>query len=186
MITKSLKTLSAFSIDEIRKWTIVFTAGALVFVMKYLHAKAGTEELLFILQPTSFAVQVFQNASSEFIPEKGFVFPDIDIVIDKSCAGGNFLILCFSVLIVSVFLNLNKKNLGWFLIPALLIVAWLMAIITNVIRINTAIFSLKLKTQWPVTASPWFHEMQGAIIYLTFLILIFSGANFTIKKLNRS
>src|SRR5688500_18802497 len=99
MITKSLKTLSAFSSCEIRKCAIMFTAGALIFMMKYLHAKAGTKELMFILQPTSFAVQVFQNASSEFVPEKGFVFRDMNVVIDKSCAGGNFLMLCFSVLI---------------------------------------------------------------------------------------
>src|SRR5690349_15620554 len=115
MIIKSLKTLSSFSRDEIRTWSMVLVAGALVFIIKYLHARASTEDLLFILQPTSFAVQVFQKASAAFIPERGYVFRDLNIVIDKSCAGGNFFMLCFSVLIISVISNLSKEKLRWFL-----------------------------------------------------------------------
>jgi exosortase K len=186
MFTKALKNVnSGIFRHEASKWTILVTAGIIVFIMKYLHARAATEDLLFVLFPTSTAVAIFQNTPYHFVGGKGFVFNDLAIVIDKSCAGGNFLMLCVSVLTLAAVMHLKKEKLTWLVLPACLAIAWILAIITNVIRINTAIILLKFDNRWPWVASHWFHEMQGSIIYLSFLIIVFYASSFLIKKITQ-
>ncbi|OHD05466.1 MAG: exosortase K [Spirochaetes bacterium GWD1_27_9] len=123
------------------------------------------------LTPITFLVSMIANLDFTFINGTGFVNYDLNIIVDKSCAGINFflLTLIFSFVIL---VNSKIKILRFFYIVLFSTVsAYFVAILSNLVRI---ILSIKVKIirfeiNW-FSQTHWFHYALGIVVFLSFLI----------------
>jgi exosortase K len=152
----------------------------LIFVLlKLWYRHANEADLHFVLYPTDKVFNLISGSSSECVSERGYVHQDLHIIIEKSCSGFNFLLLCFVVLSYSVIRNFDRiEKVLKYLLP-ILVFSWLFTIFVNCSRI---LFSVRVHHSSANDAGGRMHEMEGAFIYLSFLIGIYLLFEYLIKK----
>jgi len=144
----------------------------LAAVLKGLYAASSTEHLLFILSPTSLLVSSSLGMSAEYT-HAGYSIAPLHVLIDKSCAGINFLVILFTALATTApYRYLSLWRSAW-LFTGLMILSLILTPLVNTSRILGAIALLKFKTTIPFLASAWMHEAEGAFIYLTALTITY-------------
>lgn len=151
------------------------------FILKYIHAVISIDGLLFLLKPVNFFVGLFLGSHSVFIPDTGFYYPLHAVVIDRSCAGMNFLIISFCTLMTLSLPHYHGNRARVFLLMGMFALAYLLTVGCNVLRIVGALHLLHFKDRFAVVGTHWFHEAQGALFYLTGLI----AASIAVHSLNK-
>ena len=168
-----------------RKLTYQLAAVGLFLLLKLSYTQADNDDLAFLLRPTDALVGLAAGSPSVYQPARGYFHPDLNILIDKSCAGFNFWILCFIMLSFLAFRYFHRRKYLVFVLPAALLCAYTLTVFANTSRISIAIF-LRDKTG---TLSPkhadWLHEAQGIFVYLSCLVAVYLAAEFLLTKLPR-
>lgn len=133
--------------------------------LKWWHQTANAEDLLFLLAPTDYLVSAVIGESGVWQVGEGYLHQQHRMMINASCAGFNFFLLSFLTL---GWLLLNRWK-AWWPIAAALVLALPLTILANTSRILT--ISLLSATQ-PVglSAGVW-HELQGAFVYFSILVI---------------
>lgn len=156
-----------------RSWWIYGCAASLFGTLKLSYTQATTADLLWLLKPTNVLVAVALGSGSEFRVGEGFVHVGLNIVIDKSCSGFNFWLLCSAVLLLAGLQVGGQNGRRWWLL-SLPVVAYGLTVLVNAARIITAV-SLQRALPELGRRYAWLHEAEGVLVYLFFLILIYAG-----------
>ncbi|WP_082113267.1 exosortase K [Kordia jejudonensis] len=141
----------------------------LVLALKAVYSASTLEQLRYFMLPMIPFIELFSQTTFQWIPEVGYSSP-LHIVIEKSCAGGNFFIICFAFLSFKMW---KFQPFLQFLFRIFLvgICSYFIMIFANTARIVSAI---KL-TEWKVTETfidpKTAHLALGCILYI--LILLF-------------
>lgn len=160
----------------------LLSGGGLLLILKALYAMASLEQLRFLLAPVSAILGSLHHAPYVFVPDAGYRFPSLHMVIDASCAGGNFMLLCVAVTGLACYQDFKPKHYRWWVIPTLLLIGWLLAIVANVARINLILVTREFSTQFFWIKSVRFHEAQGIVVYLITLMAAFLFTRFLIRR----
>jgi len=162
--------------------TLIF----LLFVaLKFWYTQATTESLLFFLKPVDKIVELAVDSPSQFLPQKGYFHEDLNIVIDRSCSGFNFWLICFVMLgssAMKFFLRPRQKIAAIF---ALLVFSYFFTIFVNAWRIW---ISVKMQKVWAsifMTPPAQIHQVEGTMIYLASLILVYFTVDWLFRKTTR-
>jgi len=148
----------------------------LIFCLgKWWHRTADAETLRFLLAPTDTAVGFFSGSASVWHPEMGYHHPALNMAIDASCAGFNFLLITFLLLAYL----LLRRFVRWWAIPLALVFAWPVTIVANSSRILTIL--LTGDAPRGISSGVW-HEGQGAFVYLFVLVGTGLLADHLLKK----
>ena len=150
-------------------------------ILKLAYTLVETNHLTFLLSPTSQLIEFVSGFQSVYVNNKGYHFQQLNIVIDKSCAGFNFLILNFLMLSFLSLKYFKKRKNKIIAILISLIGAYIFTILINSFRINAAIIFEDRISSFVNLKRDIIHQSIGIIINLTFLILIYL---ITEKKLN--
>ena len=165
--------------------TVLFTICILIFICAKLWLRqAGNDELLFLLTPTNWGVELFTNSATSYSSQSGYYYPEIDILIEKSCSGFNFLLISF--LMITYVLSKVESLKTALVTPVALLLAYVTTIVANVSRIVTYI--VMIKQQLPARLDPadvWLHKAEGTLVYLSFLLITYFSLNQIITKLTR-
>ena len=149
------------------------TAVGLFILLKFGYTIADNSDLTFLIKPTDKLVGLLTGSHSIYLSESGYYHEHLNIIIDKSCSGFNFWILCF-LLFTYLTVKYSDKTLNKILtIPTALIGAYLLTIFVNTSRIFA---SIVLQTQTKniiLNHQHILHEAIGIITNLTFLILAY-------------
>jgi exosortase K len=138
-------------------------AVALFILLKFGFTIADNGDLDFLLKPTDVLVGLLTGSHSVYLSDKGYYHASLNILLNKSCSGFNYWVLCFLVftyLGVKYFAKPLHKALA---IPISLCCAYLLTIFANSSRIFASI----------VVQSQTFHEVIGIIVYFSFLVLVY-------------
>lgn len=157
-----------------------FLASALFIILKFAHANAENNDLYFLLKPLNQIVGFVLDSSSVYYQDIGFYHKALNITIDKSCSGFNFLLLSFLIIYISSLKVLKshfQKIVG---IPLALIIAFVFTLFVNASRILTSIL-IEKKTNLNYS---WLHETEGTFIYVSFLILLYLFVNHIQHKIH--
>ncbi|WP_339608084.1 exosortase K [uncultured Roseivirga sp.] len=147
--------------------------------MKFWYSQSTVENLFFILKPINQLVQLAIGSSSIRMADGSYYYSEIDVLIDKSCSGFNFLIICWGSL-SSLFYRSHKSiKVNILSLFKALGLAYLLTIFTNTSRVIISIHLLRFSEMATWLASSWFHEALGSFIYLTSLLLTYL---FLLKK----
>ena len=143
------------------------------FLMKLWFSFSTTENLLFILKPVNWLVHASIDGSFNIRDDGSYYYPKLNVLIDKSCSGFNFLIICWGAL-SSV---LVKTSRGWATnllgLSKAMLIAYVLTIAVNASRIIISITLLQFSANAEWVSSPWFHEALGSMIYIISLLLTY-------------
>lgn len=159
-----------------------FIYGALAILMfiilKFWYANSTNSEVFFLLKPTDFFINIITSSTSIFKQDIGFFNETLNIIINKSCSGFNFLMIAFLMLI---FLALKSKNLSKFtvlIIPISLLISYLFTVFVNTTRI---LFSIYMN-HYVGNKFSWMHQTEGTFVYMSFLIILYLLVNQFLTK----
>lgn len=160
----------------IKKDTIPYYifAFAVFMLLKILYRNADHADLYWLLAPTNYLFALFMDSQYVFNANQGFIHSGLNIVINKSCSGGNFFILVFMMMFVSWISIFRKRKSKFIFILTSLFASYFFTIIVNTSRI-VVLSSIDFPHgDW----MSWIHEAVGSFIYLFFLVLFYQLAYF--------
>lgn len=145
----------------------ILTIGLYIF-----FRQLSLNELKVLLYPVSLLVRESTFSSFEFIPDQGYFFPELNILLEASCAGTNFFVLSFFVF--SFFMDdvLERKAQLRILIPLFAFVAaYALSIPINYLRIMLSIAAQNLADLiLPVRPHYLIHEIVGYSVQIIALL----------------
>ncbi|WP_420574583.1 exosortase K [Kordia sp.] len=142
----------------------------LIFSLKALYSISTLAVLKWFMYPMIPFIELFTNTNFQWIPEVGFSSP-LGIIIEKSCAGGNFFIICFAFLCFKL-CKFEAIKPTFLRVLFLGICSYLIMLVANTARIISA---MKL-AEWD-----WTHQFidpknahlaLGSILYIFTLLVI--------------
>ncbi len=150
------------------------TAVGLFILLKFAFTLADNNDLTFLLTPTDKLVGLLTGSHSFYLANSGFYHDKLNIIIDKSCSGFNFWLLCFLVFTYLTLKHLDKPLHKILSIPTVLLCAYLLTIFVNTSRIFASIIMQKQADKFlPVRPHLILHEAVGIVTNLTFLVLTY-------------
>jgi len=154
-----------------RAAALVAIAGAM-FALKLHYSAAAVEDLRWILWPTSRAVGLLSGATFEFEQGAGYLSRQRLFLIEKSCAGVNFMIAAVGM----IGFALSREASGWrpaaSIIARSLALAYAAAVFVNAARILVAMHfaSADLASGW--WTEDRVHRLEGIAVYFAGLLLL--------------
>lgn len=133
--------------------------------LKLHYSAASADQLRWILAPTAALVELVSGVSFGFESRAGCLSGDRSFLIAGSCAGVNFLIAAFLMLSLKGMLRDRTQRTRWWYLPSALLIAYLVTLIANTVRIAIALQLRPLPDQ--------LHRIEGIIVYFGFLSLLF-------------
>jgi exosortase K len=143
-------------------------------LFKFGYTLADNDSLILLLKPTDKIVELLTGSSSVYFSDKGYYHDNLNILIEKSCSGFNFMLLCFCMLAFLFLKYADKTIFKLSTIPSALFLSYLLTIFVNASRIFVSIIIQQQATiLLPSIPRQILHEIVGVITHLTFLILIY-------------
>jgi len=143
----------------------------LFVLLKLLVKQADNNDMQFLLSPLSYLISLFFGEKSIYSLEMGYFFQNMNITIDKGCSGFNFWMMSF---VLSAFILIQLFGKWWKKLSLILLsfcLTYLVTIVVNFSRIVIAIFLQK--TPFSFLHGKQIHLLEGGMIYLTTLVLIY-------------
>ncbi|HST19509.1 MAG TPA: exosortase K [Blastocatellia bacterium] len=153
----------------VAQWVVILVCA---LALKLYYSSASANELRWILAPTTLFVELLSGVSFKFESHAGYINMDRSFMIAPACAGVNFMITAFLMLTARKLLRDGSRDNAWRFIPAAALIAYLVTLVANTVRISVA---LQLR-QLPEVSSlnPYqLHRVEGIIVYFGFLLLLF-------------
>src|SRR5688500_19827996 len=108
--------------------------------MKRHYADARADDLVCILRPTAVLFGVMTSTTFAPQPGEGYFSRDRLFLIEKSCAGINFMVAAFGMVVFAVFHRIGSGMSGVCVLGASLLVSYGSAVLVNAVRITTALW----------------------------------------------
>ena len=140
--------------------------------LKRHYADARAEELSWILTPTTHLASVLTGTSFEWRAGEGYFSHDRLFLVEKSCAGINFMIAAFGMLVLALF------HRGEGVVPALriiggsLLVSYISAVLVNTVRIAIALRLAAHPASLASLSAADAHRLEGIAVYFGGLVLL--------------
>lgn len=135
---------------------------SVVLLGKIWSGTADADALSFLLYPTSKLLSLLQNLPFQYLPDQGYLFPEVQVLISPACSGINFLLIAT---LTAGFSLLGRYGQRYWFLPVCLILAYALTILGNVARISVLLFLEPI-----LSISPALHLALGAATYLSILI----------------
>ena len=149
------------------------TSFILFIVLKFGYKFADTEDLTFLLKPTNKVVEFLTGMQCSFSQGAGYYYEQLNIIIDKSCSGFNFWLLCF-LMLTFLFLKHTKTHLQKISVLSFSIIgAYIVTIGVNSARIFTSIIIQSQDFSTLYIEQKVLHQTIGIVTNLSFLVLIY-------------
>ncbi len=149
------------------------TAVGLFILLKFGFTLADNNDLTFLLKPTDKLVGLLTGSQSVYISDSGYFHEHLNIIIDKSCSGFNFWILCFLLFVYLTVKHYNSPIQKSLSLPTSLFVAFVLTIFVNTSRIFVSIVVQSQTKSIFLNHQHIIHEAIGITTNLTFLILAY-------------
>lgn len=176
-----------FNWARIAQWAVMVICA---LTLKLYYSEASANQLRWILAPTTAFVELVSGVSFEFESYAGYISRDRSFLIAPSCAGVNFLITAFLMLSARKLLRDRSQIIGWRFIPAAALIAYLVTLVANTVRIAVALRLGSLPENSYLNSNQ-IHRVEGIFVYSGFLLLLFVvsekiGTGTTLNLLRRS
>lgn len=160
------------------KTKLCVLAGAVLVVwgLKHHYAVARADELWWILTPTARAVGVATGASFQSITGEGYVSRERLFVIEKSCAGVNFMIAAFAMMVLTFYHRITSGISGAHVLVASLVASYGAAVLVNAARITMAMWLAAHPLAASGLSATEVHRLEGIAVYVAGLVVLYEIA----------
>lgn len=151
-------------------------AAAIAWALKQHYAGAGADDLWWILTPTAELVGVATGVEFTPQPGEGYFSRERMFLIEKSCAGMNFMVAAF-VMLVFTWLHRIGDGLSVLRVLGLSVAgSYAAAVTTNAIRIAIAIALAGQPAALRPLSAADIHRLEGVVVYFGGLVLLYDIA----------
>jgi exosortase K len=145
--------------------------------LKLYYSTASVNQLRWILAPTTVLVELVSGTRFAFESHAGYLSSDRSFLIAASCAGVNFLITAFLMVSLRKLWRhgwgTGSDSLAWRFIPTAAVLAYLVTIVANGIRISIALYLKRMSQEVNWLTPNQLHRFEGIFVYFGFLLLLF-------------
>lgn len=160
--------------DSMNKNTPYYLVAIAIFtLLKFWLGTFDNDKLVFLLKPTDKIFELATGVKSYYTTENGYYYDKFNIVIDKSCSGYNFLLLCFIMLYFQVIKYTEKAKYKLLLLPIGLSIAYVLTIFINSSRILISVVIQQATVDFLNFDPGIIHEAIGVVTYLSFLLITY-------------
>ena len=155
------------------KLPVLAVAAAAAWALKRHYADASVEDLAWILQPTAQLVGLLTGTAFVAVPGEGYVSYARLFAIEKSCAGVNFMIAAFALVVLARLPRVDSWRRGAASIAASLAIGYGAAIVVNTLRITIALWLASRPSPVRVSAAQ-LHRLEGIVVYFVGLLMLYA------------
>jgi exosortase K len=140
--------------------------------MKRHYADARADDLWWILGPTSRVVGAATGAAFTVEPGQGYLSRERLFLIEKSCAGINFMIAAFGMVVFARRRRIESWIGGLFVLVSSGVASYSAAVVINAVRISTAMWLAAHPDAVSIVSAPDLHRVMGITVYFGGLVLL--------------
>lgn len=155
--------------DTSQKILVYSSLIILILILFAYITYAKTEQLSFLLFPVAYIVEKVFNSSFYYQEGVGFVYESMAIIINKSCSGATFWIICFSMLSFSFVGKVKKIKDKYLFIIETLFLSYILTLLANTSRIIMAIQILRFEVIQNTQIERILHQGIGVLVYCVYL-----------------
>lgn len=160
-----------FNKIKLNRIIMIVISLVIAWSLKYHYSHSTSDDLVWILAPTAYLVQMTGDMNFEREVNTGYVNNENGIVIAPSCSGVNFMIIAFCL---SAYTGLKKIKTTpmqslWVLLS--LAGAYVYTLFVNFFRINLSIYSIKTELLETWFTRETVHLFEGVVVYFIFLLI---------------
>jgi exosortase K len=158
------------------KLCVLAVTALVIWGMKRHYSGARADDLWWILTPTTRVVSAITGTAFVAVPSEGHVSYERLFVIEKSCAGINFQVAAFGMLVIALLYRARSRLSGLSVLGASLLASYGAAIVVNAVRITIAMWLAdRPSTIWAFTPAQ-VHRLEGIVVYFAGLVLLYELA----------
>jgi exosortase K len=154
------------------KICVVAAAVLIAWGLKRYYADARAEDLWWILGPTARVVSIMTGATFTLEPGEGYLSRDRLFLIEKSCAGINFVVAAFGMLVAALFHRVGYAASGMRVLGVSLAASYVAAVMVNSVRIAVAMWLADHPAALPTFSATDVHRVEGIAVYFGGLVLL--------------
>ena len=143
-----------------------------IWAMKRYYADAGADELWWILSPTARLAGGTAGVWFAAEPGAGYLSRGHMFLIEKSCAGLNFMIAAFAMLAFVWRRRVTGFSSGALVLAGSLLTAYAAAIVVNAARITIAMWLQAHPFAAARLTPAQAHRLAGIVVYFAGLVLL--------------
>jgi exosortase K len=163
------------------KICVIAGAVLIAYGLKRHYAAARADDLWWILSPVTRLVGGMTRTRFAFQPGEGYFSRDRLFLIEKSCAGINFMIAAFGMLVVALLHRVGSRFSAARVLAMSLLASYSTAVLVNAVRIAIAISLSAHPAGLSALSAADLHRVEGIVVYFGGLVLLYE----LVRRLDR-
>jgi exosortase K len=144
-----------------------------VWALKRYYSDAHVDDLWWILRPAAWLTTLVTGVTFAWSPGEGYISRDRLFLVEKSCAGINFMIAAFGMVSYSMVHRARSAASAAAVIAASLLAGYLDAVIVNTTRIVVALWLATQSMTVAGLSAADVHRLEGISIYFGGLVVLY-------------
>jgi exosortase K len=147
--------------------------------LKLHYADATTDALSWILTPSAHLVRLVTGVAFTAVPGEGYFSAERMFLIEKACAGVNFMIAAFALVAFALLHRAHTIRGGAAIVGISLAASYLAALVVNTVRIVIAMWLAAHPSGWSSLSAPDIHRLEGITVYFGGLWMLYALVQWT-------
>lgn len=148
----------------------------IAWALKQHYADARADDLWWILAPTAKVVTLITGTPFMVQPGEGYFSRERLFLVEKSCAGINFMIAAFTMLALTLLHRVSAGRHAVGVLGLSLLASYVAAVATNALRIAIALWLGDHPAAWATFSAADMHRAEGVLVYFGGLVLCYELA----------
>ena len=155
-----------------RRVAALAAIATVMFLLKRHYSTAAVEDLGWILWPTTATVGLLSGSAFEFEPGAGYLSRERLFLIEKSCAGVNFMIAALGMIGFCLSRGVDGgRRAAWIVVHGLAL-SYVAAVLVNAARILVAMRLASADLAWGWWTAARIHRLEGIAVYFGGLLVL--------------
>ena len=164
------------------KLFVLAVAAVIAWGLKRHYAEARADDLGWILGPTAGLVGIMTDTAFARVPGEGYFSRDHLFLIEKSCAGINFMIAAFGMLTFALLHRVGPGISAGLVLAVSLLASYSAAVVINAVRITIAMWLAAHPVALSTFTAQDVHRFEGITVYFGGLVLLYE----LVQRLDRA
>jgi exosortase K len=144
------------------------------YALKRHYADATTDALSWILTPSAHLVSLVTGVVFTAVPGEGYFLAERMFLIEKACAGVNFMIAAFALVAFALLHRARTIRTGAAVLTVSVLASYLAALVVNTVRIVIAMWLAAHPSGWSSLSPADIHRLEGITVYFGGLWMLYA------------
>jgi exosortase K len=151
------------------------SALLIAWALKQHYSEARADDLKWVLTPTAQLVSAMTGSPFTLQPGEGYLSRERLFLIEKSCAGVNFMLAAFGMLVFTLFHRVRTVVSAGGVLGVSLLAGYTAAVVVNAVRIAMAVWLAAHPVGLSISGAA-LHRLEGILVYFGGLMLLYEAA----------